>query len=116
MPISGHRTFYVFLRYNAIIEEELQESDVLRELLPSNGGHCPECSGEMRARGLACPECGEREQVAFCGVCELYVASCPGCGLGAQVGTVCSGCEQLLEGLHCTGCKHSGPVRFWSST
>ena len=25
MPISGHRTFYVFLRYNAITEEELQE-------------------------------------------------------------------------------------------
>ncbi|HIH79206.1 MAG: hypothetical protein QF822_01955 [Candidatus Poseidoniia archaeon] len=98
------------------IEEELQESEVLRKLLPSNGGRCPECSGEMRARGMACPECEEHERVAFCDVCELYVASCSGCGQGAQVGAGCKGCERHMDGLQCSACKHAGPVRFWSST
>jgi hypothetical protein len=88
---------------------------VLRELLPGSGGRCPACDSEMHASGMACPECSHRESIAYCSGCETYVAACPTCSLGAQVGTTCGGCGEDLAGLTCGECNHTGPVRFWAS-
>ena len=97
------------------LEEEIQEGKVLRDLLPGTHGHCPACASEMHASGMACPECSHRESIAYCSGCETYVAACPTCSLGAQVGTTCGGCGEDLAGLTCGECNHTGPVRFWAS-
>ena len=91
------------------------KGEVLRDLLPGSGGHCPACAGEMHASGMVCPECSHREQAAYCGGCETYVAACPTCGLGTQIGATCVGCGEDLAGLTCGKCNHTGPVRFWAS-